>query len=85
MDIILERVLSLIPRKEDGKFVFGAQAEFAKKLGFKDGHVISEWIAGKNTSYKNYLYQISDEYGVSVAWLKGESDEQKNTPLISAR
>lgn len=80
VDIVLERVLSLIPRKPDGRFAHGAQKEFAEKLGFKDGHVVSEWIAEKNTSYRNYLYQISAIYNVSVEWLKGETDETKKDP-----
>lgn len=77
MDITLERVLSLIPKKEDGKFKHGALSTFARKLGFKDGHIISDWIAGNSASYLNYLYQISALYGVSAEWLKGETDEKK--------
>ena len=79
MDIMLERILSLIPKKENGDFKHGSLAAFARPLGFKDGHIISDWIAGNSTSYSNYLYEISAKYGVSVAWLKGETDE-KNQP-----
>ena len=74
IDITLKRILSLIPKKEDGKFKHGALSTFARKLGFKDGHIISDWIAGNSTSYLNYLYQISAFYNVSVKWLKGETD-----------
>ena len=74
MDITLERILSLIPKKEDGKFKHGALSAFARTLGFKDGHIVSDWIAGNSTSYLNYLYQISVLYNVSVEWLKGETD-----------
>nr|DAI45964.1 MAG TPA: hypothetical protein [Caudoviricetes sp.] len=80
MDIMLERILSLIPKKENGDFKHGSLAAFARPLGFKDGHIISDWIAGNSTSYSNYLYEISAKYGVSVAWLKGETDE-KNSPV----
>lgn len=80
MDIMLERILSLIPKKENGDFKHGSLAAFARPLGFKDGHIISDWIAGNSTSYSNYLYEISAKYGVSVAWLKGETDE-KNPPV----
>lgn len=76
MDIMLERILSLIPKKENGDFKHGSLAAFARPLGFKDGHIISDWIAGNSTSYSNYLYEISAKYGVSVAWLKGETDEK---------
>ena len=74
MDITLERILSLIPKKPDGKFKHGAIAAFARDLGFKDGHIVSDWIAGNTTSYYNYLYEISDKYNVSVEWLRGETD-----------
>lgn len=74
MDIMLRRILALIPKKENGDFKHGAQSHFARQLGFKDGHIISDWISGNSTSYKNYLYQISAMYNVSVAWLRGDTD-----------
>ena len=70
-----ERVLSLIPRKPDGKYVHGAKADFARMLGFKSGAIVSDWESGKSDSYKNYLFQISALKGVSVEWLKGETDD----------
>ena len=79
MDITLERILSLIPKKEDGKFKHGALSAFARELGFKDGHIVSDWIAGNSTSYLNYLYQISAIYNVSVEWLQGKTDEKSPT------
>lgn len=80
MDITLERILSLIPRKPDGKYVHGAKATFARELGFKGGETISQWEAGSNNSYRNYLYEISEKYNVSVEWLKGESDIKEKQP-----
>lgn len=80
MDITLERILSLIPQKENGDFKHGAFAEFARKLGFKNGQIVSEWIGDKSKSYYNYLYQISAVYDVSVEWLKGETDEKSPPP-----
>lgn len=79
MDITLTRILSLIPKKDNGDFKHGELAKFARSLGFKDGHIISDWIAGNSESYKNYIYQISSIHNVSVEWLKGES-EQKEKP-----
>lgn len=75
MSIMQERVLSLIPRKPDGKYVHGAKADFARELGFKSGAIVSDWESGKSDSYKNYLYQISALHGVSVKWLRGETDD----------
>lgn len=74
MDIVLERILSLLPHKEDGKLIHGAKKDFAEKIGI-DNNVISQWVAGTNKSYRKYLYQISSVYNVSVEWLKGETDD----------
>ena len=80
MDIVLERILSLIPRKPDGKFVHGSKKSFADKLGLPH-NLIAEWCSGRNKSYYKYLYQISEEYNVSVEWLKGETDiKEKPAP-----
>lgn len=79
MDITLERILSLIPRKENGDFQHGALKTFANSIGLKSGNLISDWLKGRSESYKNYIYEVSAKYGVSVAWLKGETDE-KNPP-----
>lgn len=74
MDIVLERILSLLPHKEDGKLVHGAKKDFADKLGI-DNNIITQWTRGTNKSYTGYLYQIADIYNVSVAWLMGETDD----------
>lgn len=79
MNIMLERILTLIPKKENGDFKHGALSQFARSLGFKDGHIVSDWIAGKSESYKNYLYQIAAKYDVTVEWLRGETDEKAPT------
>lgn len=80
MDITLERILSLIPKKPDGKFVHGAKAAFARSLGLKGGESVSQWISGYSDGYKQYLYEISDKYNVSVEWLKGETDLKEKQP-----
>ena len=81
MDIMLERILSLIPRKEDGKFVHGALKTFANSIGLKSGNLVSDWMNGRSTSYEGYIYQIADIYNVSVEWLKGESDIKEKAAL----
>lgn len=85
MDIMLERMLSLVPRKPDGKFVHGALKEFATSLGLKSGNLISDWMSGKSSSYKNYLYQVAAIYDVSVEWLRGETDDKdaKKSPTVA--
>lgn len=82
MDITLERMLTLIPKKENGNFKHGALSQFARSIGFKDGHIVSDWIAGNSESYKNYIYQVSALYHVSVEWLQGKTEDKsiKKTP-----
>ena len=75
MDIMLERILSLIPKDNDGKYVHGAKAEFAKSIGYNDGAIVSMWIKGTSTSYKNKLHEIAEKYSVSVKYLRGETDD----------
>lgn len=82
MDITLERMLTLIPKKENGNFKHGALSQFARSIGFKDGHIVYDWIAGNSESYKNYIYQVSALYHVSVEWLQGKTEDKsiKETP-----
>ena len=77
LDIMLERILSLIPKKQNGDFMHGEKKKFAVGIGFKSGEIVSDWIAGRSDSYKNYLYEISQKHDVSVEWLRGETDAKK--------
>ena len=70
MDIMLQRILSLIPDRH------GADAEFARSIGYKNGNIIADWRAGRSTSYRGRLWQIAEHYDVSVDWLCG------NSPLV---
>lgn len=82
MDVILERILSLLPRKDDGKFVRGAKKEFAQSIGYDSGDIISMWINGSSTSYKGKIHEISVKYNVSVDWLEGKTNK-KEQPTVS--
>ena len=82
MDITLERILSLIPHKENGDFVHGAKKVFAENIGYTGGEIVTMWEKGTSTSYKNKLHEIAAKYNVSVEWLKGETDEK--TPPADA-
>lgn len=75
MDITLERILSLIPRKPDGTLEHGARKKFAQSIGLKNGNLISDWVSGRTSSYTNYLFEIAAKYGVSVEWLAGTTDD----------
>lgn len=78
MDIVLERILSLLPCNEDGRPVHGSKSKLARSIG-APSNIFAEWCAGRNKSYNNYIYQIAEKYGVSPEWLRGETDE-KNAP-----
>lgn len=83
MDIVLERILSLIPKKPDGKYVHGEKVKFAKNIGLKSGNVISDWENNRSKSYEDYIYEISAKYNVSVEWLKGETNIKEKAVSIS--
>lgn len=76
MDIVLERILSLIPKDPDGKYVHGAKTKFAKKIGYNDGAIVAMWENGSSISYNKKLYQIADQYHVSVEWLQGKTEDK---------
>lgn len=80
MDVMLERILSLIPKKPDGKFVHGSKKDFADSLELPS-NIVAEWVSGRNKSYPNYLYEIAAKYDVSVEWLQGKTDEKSPPPL----
>ena len=75
MDITLERILSLIPKKPDGSYIHGAKKEFCLEIGAPP-NIVNEWARGTSKSYTNYIYEIAAKYHVSVEWLKGETDEK---------
>lgn len=72
--------MSLIPKKEDGSFVHGGKAALAKSIGYDSGDIVSMWIKGTSNSYLKKLHEISAKYGVSVEWLRGETDERSPAP-----
>ena len=59
MDVVLERILSLLPCGENGKIVRGAKKDFAQSIGYDSGDIVS----------------MSAKYHVSVEWLRGETDD----------
>ena len=80
MDITLERILSLSPKKQNGDFVHGEKKKFAVSIGFKSGEIVSMWINGSSKSYMGKLHEISAKYHVSVEWLQGKSDQKESPP-----
>lgn len=77
MDIVLERILSLLPKKENGNFVRGAKKAFAKSIGYDSGDIVSMWLNGSSTSYKGKIHEIALTYNVSIEWLEGKTDKKE--------
>jgi len=75
MDIMLQRILELIPQKH------GSKKELADAVGIPS-NLITDWKAGKNKSYPKYAAQIANFYSVSLDWLSGNSDEIKKPLTI---
>lgn len=82
MDVVLERILSLLPCGENGKIIRGAKKDFAQSIGYDSGDIVSMWIKGTSFSYKNKLHEIAAKYHVSVEWLQGKTEDKsiKETP-----
>lgn len=43
----------------------------------------TEWNGGRNTSYKKYLPQIAEFFGVSVDYLLGKTEQKEKSPSVS--
>lgn len=75
MDIILTRIIEEL------------RAQNKKKIELTDhldmvSSAFGNWIAGRNTSYKKYIHAIAEYLGVSVEYLRGETDK-KRKPLVN--
>lgn len=77
MDITLERILSLIPKRPDGEYLHGAKKEFAQSIGYSGGEIINMWESGDSKSYLKKIHEISSKYDVSLDWLMGKTDKKK--------
>lgn len=85
MDVVLERILSLLPHDKNEKIVRGAKKDFAQSIGYDSGDIVSMWIKGTSTSYKNKLHEIAAKYDVTVEWLRGETDEKSAKKALAEK
>lgn len=55
-----------------------------RALNIESKNVITEWKTGRSKSFRNYIPQIAEFYGVSTDWILGISDSKlevkKNNP-----
>lgn len=75
MEPTLNRVLKLL---KDNKVPKG---KFLSDLGLNKS-TISDWTAGKSSSYIKYAAQIAEYFGVSTDYLLG--NDQKNKPAAES-
>lgn len=75
MDITLTRIIDELHIQKKYKI------ELTNHLGLVNS-TFGNWMSGRNQSYKKYLHAIADFLGVSVEYLRGETD-QKRKALIN--
>lgn len=78
MDLTLERIVAEL--KEKGL----KKTDLTTHLGMVNS-AFGNWLAGRNTSYHRYLHGIADFLGVSVEYLKGETDQKEKPSILSDR
>ena len=57
----------------------GAKKELAEHLGIHP-NVMTNWLNGRNKSYRRYVNEIAAFYGVSVDYLLGNADSKEKQP-----
>lgn len=67
VDMVVERIVECIGPKH------GAVKELADAIGVHP-NVITAWKNGSLKSYRKYLPEIADFFGVTVEWLTGKTD-----------
>jgi hypothetical protein len=67
----------MLPTHPDGRIVRGAKKDFACSIGYDSGDIVSMWIKGTSNSYMGKLHEIAAVYGVSVDWLRGDTDKKE--------
>ena len=78
MDLCLQRIIDEM--KLNGK----KQYELTDYLGLRHA-TFGNWKKGMNSSYKKYIHAIADFLGVSVEYLRGETDVKQKPSVLSDR
>ena len=74
MDIVLERIIKELKRQEKKKI------DLTNYLGLVSS-AFGNWVSGRNKSYTRYIHGIADFLGVSVEYLRGETDQKEKPPV----
>lgn len=76
VDVMNEVLWSKVKALIDDKRSQGVtDTEMQRDMGLP-AHSINKWMTGQTKSYRNYIYQISEYFNVSVAYLTGETDKK---------
>ena len=79
MDIELKRITEELKNQNKKKI------DLTNHLGMVSS-AFGNWVAGRNSSYKKYLHAIAEFLGVSVEYLRGETDiKEKPLPETEER
>lgn len=73
MDILLERIVECIGPRH------GAKKDLADYLGIHP-NVITNWLNGRNRSYRRYVKDIAAYFNVTVDYLLGNTDQKEKQP-----
>lgn len=73
MDILLERIVECIGPRH------GAKKELADYLSIHP-NVITNWLNGRNKSYRRYVKEIASYFDVSADYLLGKTDKKEKQP-----
>lgn len=73
MDITMQRIVAELRSQKK------SQLELAQHLGVTQ-NVVTDWKSGRIKSYTKYIHGIADFLGVSVEYLRGETDEKRKSP-----
>lgn len=77
MDTLLERIVECIGPRH------GAKKELADHLGIHP-NVITNWLNGRNKSYRRYVNDIAAYYDVPVDYLLGKTNKKEKQPDSSS-
>lgn len=77
MDITLQRIILVMKEKNI------MQKELLTAFNLSES-VFAAWKKGRNQSYLKYLHGIADFLGVSVEYLRGETDQKKKLPTTES-
>lgn len=74
MEKTLQKIISVMNDKGI------TQKDMTEALGLSEPS-FAAWKSGRNRSYLKYLHAIADFLGVSVEYLRGETDEKMKPPV----